>query len=339
MFPYIYVTNIKSYAMKKIILFAALLISAASLSQIAGTSFEEPEIFSGKYTDTGDPNVAHDLINNANQPLVNYSNTGNELGFNASYIPYDTPGTGSTDGDFVGVTKTKPSSAVFFTDGANGYRMNDTDGNFILEFDEVDLSGTSSPAVSVDFLLSINSDPTKGNYEGNGTINESGHDRLRIYIKDLTNQVEIDLFNSTGSNLDDFVPFDSSSGVYKLEWQNTAVNLSPNSTVQLVIEGRNNATSESFWFDNINFLGAVGINDFSTFKTSVYPNPATQGYLIITTNTSGNKNISIFDMLGTKVLKTNLRGDRLDISKLNSGIYILNIEQGKLSTTKKLVIR
>lgn len=339
MFLYIYLTPLKKQAMKKFTLIIALLISAVSFSQIAGTSFEEPEIFSGKYTDTGDPNVAHDLINNADEPLVNYTTTGGELGFKASYVPYDTPGVGSTDGDFVGVTKTKPSSSVLFTDGSNGYRMNDTDGNYILEFDPVDLTGISSPAVSLDFLLSINSDPTRGNYEGDGTINEAGYDRLRIYARDLTNNMEIDLFNSTGSNLDAFVPFDAGSGQYMLEWQNAMANLTSDTTVQLVIEGRNNATSESFWFDNVEFLGAIGIGDLSAGQFGVYPNPVTKDYLYITSKISGVKNISIFDVLGKAVLNTTLNSDRLDISELNSGVYILKIEQGKSSSTKKLVIK
>lgn len=324
--------------MKKIILFAALLIGAASFSQIAGTSFEEPETFTGKYSDTGDPNIAHNLVNNTDEPLVNYTTTGGELGFKASYVPYNTPGVGSTDGDYVGVTKKKPSTTVFFTEGSKGYRMNDTDGNYILEFDSVDLTGVSSPAVSLDFLLSINNDPTKGNYEGDGTINEAGHDRLRIYAKDLTNNVEIDLFNSTGNNLDEFVPFDAGNGQYKLEWQNAMANLNSNTTVQLVIEARNNATSESFWFDNVEFLGTIGIENLSSGQFSVYPNPATNGYLYITSKLSSVKNISIFDVLGKQVLKATLNGERLDISDLNSGVYILKIEQGKASTTKKLVI-
>lgn len=320
-------------------LVVALAISAISFSQIAGTSFEEPEIFSGKYTDTGDPNVAHDLINNASEPIVNYTSTATELGFKASYIPYITPGVGSTDGDYVGVTKKKPSSSVFYTDGANGYRMNDTDGNYILEFEPVDLTGVSSASVSIDLLLSINSDPTKGNYEGDGSINEAGHDRLRIYAKDLTNNVEIDLFNSTGTDLDDFVPVDPGTGNYLLEWQTANANLSTNTIVQLVIEGRNNATAESFWFDNVVFGGSLGTNNQNIEQFSIYPNPATKGFINITSRVKGSKNISIFDILGKEVLRTSTTLERIDISTLNSGVYILKIEQGKTSATKKLVIK
>ncbi len=324
--------------MKKTTFIVALLMGAVAFAQVAGTSFEEPNTFSGKYTDTGDPNIAHDLLNNAGQPLVDYASIGGEMGFNASYVPYNTPDVGLTDGDDVGVTDKKPSSTVTFTDGAKGYQMSDVDGNFILEFDLIDLTAISSPGVSVDFLLDINSNPSNGNYEGDGTVNEAGSDRLRIYIRDLTNGNEIDLFNSTGTDLDDLVPFDSGTGQYQLEWQNATASI-PSSLVQLVIEGRNNAGTESFWFDNIMFLSAIGVNEQIQGQFSVFPNPATNGFVNVVSKAGGAKTISIFDVLGKQVVKTNLMGDRLDISKLKSGVYILKIEQGNNSTTKKLVIK
>jgi hypothetical protein len=324
--------------MKKITLFATLMVSVVSFAQVAQTSFEEPVTLPGKYTDTGDPNVAHNLLNNSGEPVVNFTTTGGELGFNASYSPYDTPDVGLTDGDFVGVTDFTPSSTVLFTDGANGYQMSDIDGNYILEFDQVDLTLANSGMISLDFLLSINSTATNGNYEGNGTVNSSGSDRLRIYVKDITNNTEIDLFNSTGSDLDEFVPFDTASGEYQLQWQN-ATSLLPNSIVQLVIEGRSNASAESFWFDNISFDGTIGVGELSADQFAIYPNPATKGYVNITSKVSGAKTISIFNVLGEQVIKTTLNGERLDISALNSGVYILKIEQGKASTTKKLVVK
>lgn len=323
--------------MKKITLLAALLVGAASFAQIAGTSFEEPEARSGKYTDTGDPNIAHQLLNNAGEPLVNYESSEGELGFMAFYEPYDVPDVGLTDGDFVGVTSFTPSSTVLFTDGSNGYQMNDLDGNMIVKFDEVDLTGISNPTVSVDFLLSINSNnPANGNYEGDGTQNTSDHDRLRIYIKNLTDNSEIDLFNSTGFDLDDFVPM--SGGEYQLQWQTASANLASNSVVQLILEGRSNASAENFWFDNIVFDGVAGVKGQAANRFTIFPNPASKGYVNVSSKVGGAKNISVFDVLGKQVLKTTLNGDRLDISSLNSGVYVIKIEQGKASVTKKLVI-
>src|SRR5690606_3905129 len=83
-------------------------------------------------------------------------------------------------------------------------------------------------------------------------------------------------------------------------------------------------------------LLGIGETNSETFK--VYPNPATKGYVEITSKINSPKNISIFDVLGKQVIKTILAGNRLDILNLNSGIYILKIEQGKISSTKKLVV-
>lgn len=327
--------------MKRIFLpLAALLVSVLSFAQIAGTSFEEPATYSGHYTDTGDPAVAHFLANNPDEPIVTYTNVGGEMGFQAYYIPYDSPDVGLTDGDFTGVMDFAPSAEVGFTDGEKGFQMNDLDGNLLLIFDEVDLTNVSNPSVSLDFLLNINrNNPANGNYEGDGTINESGHDRLRIYIKDLTNNEEIFLFDSTGSDLDDFVPFDSNTGEYQLEWQSVSKDLTPNTTVQLVIEGRTNASDESFWFDNIVFDGAMGIHNQASKHFSIFPNPTSKGYVNIISETGRAKSVTVFDILGKEVIKKTLNGTRLNVSDLKSGIYIIQVVEGKTSITNKLVIK
>ena len=109
--------------------------------------------------------------------------------------------------------------------------------------------------------------------------------------------------------------------------------------MQLVIEARTNASAEAFFFDNIIFSGTLGTNTQSESQFAVYPNPTSKGYVNITSKVAGAKSVSIFDVLGKQVVKTTLIGDRLDISKLNSGVYIVKIEQGKTSTTKKLVVK
>ncbi|MDC8002223.1 T9SS type A sorting domain-containing protein [Aequorivita todarodis] len=83
----------------------------------------------------------------------------------------------------------------------------------------------------------------------------------------------------------------------------------------------------------------LSIDGSKTNVFNIYPNPATKGYVDITSKVNGAKTITIFDILGKQVLKTTFYGDRLDISTLNSGVYILKIEQGKSSATKKLVVK
>lgn len=299
------------------------LLSLSGYAQIAFTSFEDPLLFNGSYIDQGDANSAHDLINNENEPLVNWLSTGNELGFSARYVPYNDPGVGLTDGDTVGVTDRK-SVVSAYPDGLKGYEMSDCDGNFILEFDPVDLTGVSNPSVSIDFFIA------ETGYEGDGIENVSASDRLRIYIKELNQGFETDLLNTTGSNINDL----SIEGV----WITTAINLETNSQVQLIIEARNNAGVEAFFFDNLLFDGDLGGSDKSNVAFSIYPNPASD-YLVIKSPLQAAKQIRVYDILGREVLNTLLLKDSLNISTLNSGVYFIQIRQGEFSSTKKFVVQ
>lgn len=310
--------------MKKITFLAALLISAVSFSQIEYTSFEEPDAVGGKYTDTEDPATAHPLADNAAEPVVNFTSTGGEMGYNAFYSPYDTPSNGLSDGDFVGVTTFAPSGSDPYPDGDQGYQISDVDGNYSLKFDTVDLTGATSPSLSLNYFIGDDG------YEGNGTVNEEGDDRIRIYVKDLTNATEIDILNSTGTNINDL-------GIQG-EWITGNVDLLADTSVQLVIEVRCNSSNEAFFFDNITVNGILGLGDNNQDIFSIYPNPAND-FVNITSQNSGNKNVVVYDVLGKQVINTTISSDRLNISELTSGIYMMTISQNGISSTKKLVVK
>lgn len=81
---------------------------------------------------------------------------------------------------------------------------------------------------------------------------------------------------------------------------------------------------------------SVENNQFETF--SVFPNPA-QDVVYIKGNVEV-KSIIMYDITGKKVLSnTNLVNGTLDVSSLNTGLYLLKVEDVKgLVSTKKLVI-
>jgi hypothetical protein len=294
-----------------------------SHAQLAYTSFEEAPVFSIDYTDTGDATVPHDLINNTNEPLVDYTSVNQEMGFNARYEPYSIPGDGLTDGDLVGVTDSPPTAAAPFPEGQQGYEISDVDGNFILEFDPVI---ATSPTISIDYYIS------ETGYEGDGTSNTSGSDRLRIYVKDLGDNIEYDLLNTTGSDINDL-------GI-EGGWNTASLSIedSPNINVQLIIEARTNSGSEAFFFDNVHFEQLLGDRELEADYFTLYPNPTDKGYVHIISNTDEIKKVIVFDVLGQQVINTRLTSDRLDVSELSSGVYIIEIEQGQATTIKKLVI-
>ena len=59
----------------------------------------------------------------------------------------------------------------------------------------------------------------------------------------------------------------------------------------------------------------------------------------ITTKNDLDKEIIIFDVLGKKVLQTTLSSRELNISYLTSGVYIIKINEGDASATRKLIVK
>ena len=108
----------------KMIVAATAVLGMGSVAMgdvLYSTSFENTDALGGKYYDTGDAGVAHDLVNNAGEAWVDVD------GMDAAYIPFDPASVGLTDGDYVGVTNYTGNVGAFY-DGDQGYQMSDTDG-------------------------------------------------------------------------------------------------------------------------------------------------------------------------------------------------------------------
>ena len=70
-----------------------------------------------------------------------------------------------------------------------------------------------------------------------------------------------------------------------------------------------------------------------------YPNPVTNGKIYITSKSNDDKQITIFDVLGKKVLQTILTSKELNVASLSPGVYFIKIEEGDTSATRKLIVR
>jgi len=79
------------------------------------------------------------------------------------------------------------------------------------------------------------------------------------------------------------------------------------------------------------------VQEIKDFK--MYPNPVTNGILRINTLDNAQKSIQIFDILGKKVFSKRMISEELNISKLNSGVYILKVFESGKTATRKLVIK
>lgn len=72
---------------------------------------------------------------------------------------------------------------------------------------------------------------------------------------------------------------------------------------------------------------------------SFYPNPVTNGKIYITSKTSLDKDVLIFDVLGKKILQTTISSRELNISSIPPGIYIIKITEAEITATRKLIVR
>lgn len=76
-------------------------------------------------------------------------------------------------------------------------------------------------------------------------------------------------------------------------------------------------------------------------KVQIYPNPVTSGKIYINAETNSVKAIELYDMLGKRILTTEMNGyqKELNVSNLKAGVYILKLAEKNNSITRKIVIK
>lgn len=74
---------------------------------------------------------------------------------------------------------------------------------------------------------------------------------------------------------------------------------------------------------------------------SFYPNPVNTGKIYISSKSSLDKDITIFDVLGKKVLQATMtiNTKELSIASLSPGVYIIKIREGEATATRKLIVK
>jgi Secretion system C-terminal sorting domain len=71
---------------------------------------------------------------------------------------------------------------------------------------------------------------------------------------------------------------------------------------------------------------------------SFSPNPTSLGYINISSRSQTEMKVNVFDVLGKQVINETIKNNRLNVSSLNTGVYIMRISQDDATITKKLII-
>ena len=83
----------------------------------------------------------------------------------------------------------------------------------------------------------------------------------------------------------------------------------------------------------------LSTNEISFNNFSIFPNPTASGFVTIKSNQMGAVQAQVFDLLGKEVINTTVNNERMDVSNLNAGVYVVKLTQNKNTTTKKLIVQ
>ncbi|MEM6964282.1 MAG: T9SS type A sorting domain-containing protein [Bacteroidota bacterium] len=114
--------------------------------------------------------------------------------------------------------------------------------------------------------------------------------------------------------------------------------------LQVRVTHEASAMLDVFWYEFVNIRPVGGCSESTSVRgfesiegLEVFPNPASDE---ITINTPNNleKEIMVYDVTGKRVMVTNLAGNRLDISSLDTGFHTIRVlEDGKVGIFKLMV--
>ena len=143
-------------------------------------------------------------------------------------------------------------------------------------------------------------------------------------------------YGFTGATVPTYLPF-SIPIAYK------SLTMFPDSALILITSTSNfgsGVPGQKLWVDNLYFSGSSGVDEESLeSKIVIYPNPVIN-YLNIDLRSKVDRNtdLEILDLSGRKVFSKSIRYfDKLDLSALESGVYILQIRHGEQVVSKKIV--
>jgi hypothetical protein len=117
-----------------------------------------------------------------------------------------------------------------------------------------------------------------------------------------------------------------------------------------VVRNRNQMTKKYFYSLLLTLFLAVGSMQAQEPKNAAtstiedlnfYPNPVTNGKIYITSKNTSAKEISIYDVLGKRVLQINMNVNtkEVNVGTLTSGVYIIKIKEDEATATRKLIVK
>ena len=234
----------------------------------------------------------------------------------------------------------------------------------------VDLTGVTSGKIYASYILNIPDASSMSSNEYSTVLrNEDGNYSARLWMQtDTSGNLEFSVGQSTPTGFTDLnianntpvlVVFNYNFADHSMNaWINPAFGSSeptPSFTDTALIQAtkisqlmiRQDSGMPLIIIDEVRIgtsWESVTPNTLSTYgnnysKFNLYPNPTKSDFVNITSTGSETIQANVFDILGKQVLNAAVANGRLDVSPLNTGVYIVKLTQGAATTTKKLIIQ
>lgn len=183
-----------------------------------------------------------------------------------------------------------------------------------------------------------------GNFGQKNIITNTLEEAWTIFVCDLDNDGDIDVLATSVEafggeivwfeNLDGMGSFGAKkiiSTEHQFPRSVIAADIDNDGDMDVIASSQND--DKIAWYENLTILG-IGESQIDTVK--IYPNP-TDGLLYIDANTESIIGITVFDILGKKVLQQTGNIQQVDISTLESGMYFLRITTDRGEFVQKII--
>lgn len=223
----------------------------------------------------------------------------------------------------------QPGSTSSGNNGTRGVKLYD-DGNPVITGSSRRLyQKVVGLTIGANYIFSVDS-----RSEAAGTDSE-----VYILNTEITNEDGIDANGAADASVDGYMDIVAADA-----WATfTTVSFTATNTFAVVYVrslGSIDSDTEVF-YDNFSLVedATASVTDVLASKIRVYPNPATDNITIKSIDQSEIDSVELYNILGSKVLSTaSLINDSLNVSEMASGVYLLKVNVGTRSATKRIVI-
>ena len=202
----------------------------------------------------------------------------------------------------------------------------------------ITLSNVSESTDAQDGFASLNLVNTSTTHKRftNVAITASNEPYTLTYYAKGNGEIRNAFYDGNYSTYENYTSLSTSDG-----WTLITYEFTPIAGDLEVIFSLRNTDAVGLLIDNVELIksATISTNDYSLNTFSVYPNPTATGFVTISSKTNDVINIAVFDILGKQVLNNTVTNNRLDVSTLTTGVYIMKISQNGQAITKKLVVR